>query len=251
LRRAEILQVGKAHMPTMDQLSALVERDEYWPVVVRRKGGRSHAARVPPDLILRTLDYVEYGRREIVETCLRNIVDYREPEAIFISSRTGKPLHPDSVTTIGRRAFRKAGIARANIHRLRARYAVRMVESQVEALCGDRIIGSESSWVETILVRTAESMGHTNPQSLRPYLTYVLNRRLQTAEGFTAERLSARLRQLELQEGTLLRRLKHQRGLQKVASQIKAGRDKAAASLLRKIADDIDERALRQETSAT
>lgn len=239
-RRAEILQVSKSHMPTIDQLADLVERDGFWPVVVNRKGGTSQALNVPPDLILRTLDYVEFGRRGIVETCLSTIVGYREPDQIFLSSRTGKPLHPDSVTSIGRQAFRKAGITRANIHRLRARFAVRTVETLVDAIFNDKMIGSESSWVETILVKAAEMMGHASPMSLRPYLTYVLNRRIRTADGTKADALASRLRQLELQEGTLVRRLDHQRDLQSAASHIKAGRNKDAASLLRRLADQLD-----------
>jgi len=238
-RRAEILQVCKAHLPTMDQLDGLVQRDEYWPVVVMRKGSRSQTIRVSPDLIVRTLDYIEFGRRKVVEACLKNI-DYREPDEIFLSSRTGKVLHPDSVTSIGRKVFRKAGITGANIHRLRARFAVRTIETLVEAMFGDRMIGSESTWIETILVKAAEMMGHASPLSLRPYLTYVLNRRIQTAESSRADALASRLRLLKLQEGTLERRLHHQRDLQSAASHIKAGRNKDAATLLRSMADELD-----------
>lgn len=239
-RRAEILQVCKTHLPTIDQLDALIQRDERWSVVVRRKGGRSQAILVSPDLIVRTLDYIEFGRRKVVEACLKNIDNYREPDEVFLSSRTGKVLHPDSVTSIGRKAFRKAGVTGANIHRLRARFAVRTIETLVEAMFGDRIIGSESIWIETILVKAAEMMGHASPLSLRPYLTYVLNRRIQTADGTKADALASRVRQLKLQEGTLERRLHHQRYLQSVASHIKAGRNEEAASLLRTMADELD-----------
>lgn len=239
-RRAEILQVGKSHMPTMEQLDALIEHDEYWPVIVRRKGGLTQALNAPPDLVLRTLDYRDGGRRRIVEACRKTIVGYREPDEIFLSSRTGMPLHPDSVTAIGRQVFGAAGIARANIHRLRARFAVRTVETLVDAVFGDRMIGSESNWVETILVKAAEMMGHASPRSLRPYLTYVLNRRILNADGTKANALAARLRQLKLAEGTLVRRLQSQKDLQIVASHLQAGRRKDAASLLRRMADQLE-----------
>lgn len=238
-RRAEILQVCKSHLPTMDQLGGLIQRDEYWPVVLRRKGGRSQTILVSPDLIVRTLEYIETERRKIVEARRKN-KDYREPDEVFLSSRTGKVLHPDSVTSIGRKAFRKAGISDANIHRLRARFAVRTIETLVDAVFCDRMIGSDSTWIETILVKAAEMMGHANPISLRPYLTYVLNRRIQRADGTKADALASRLRQLELQEGTLERRLHRQRELQSAASHIKAGRNKDAASLLRSIAEELD-----------
>lgn len=240
LRRVELLQVGKAHLPTMGQLDALIRRDEYWPLIVKRKGGRSQAMRVSPDLIVRTFDYIEFERRKIVEACLKKNVGYREPDEVFLSSRTGKVLHLDSVTSIGRKAFSKAGITGANIHRLRARFAVRVIETLVEAIFADRKIGSESSWIETILVKAAEMMGHANPLSLRPYLTYVLNRRIQTAGSTQADALASRIRQLELQAGTLDRRLHHQRDLQSVASHIRTGRKGEAASLLRRMADELD-----------
>lgn len=95
----------------------------------------------------------------------------------------------------------------ASIHRLRAKYAVRTIESLVDAIFNGDIVGSELSWVETILVKASEMMGHTAPTSLRPYLTYVLNRRMQVSDAVKAEKLATRVRQLELYESTLLRRL--------------------------------------------
>ena len=236
-RRAEFLQVGKSHMPSGDQLADLIEKDEPWAILVRRKGGKTKPLNVPTDLIIRTLDFIEFERREIVEKCLETIVGYREPDALFLSSTTGLVLHPDSVTSIGRRAFRQTGIQRANIHRLRARFAVRTIETLVEAVFSGQFVGSESSWVETILVKAAEVMGHADPRSLRPYLTYVLNRRIQTADATKAEKLSARLRQLRLHEGTLVRRLAEQHELLAVANHIRAGRKAEAASTLREMAD--------------
>lgn len=238
-RRAEFLRVGKSHMPTSDQLAGLIERDEPWLIGVKRKGGHSKPLNVPPDLIIRTLDFIQFGRRAIVEHCLSTIVGYREPDEIFLSSTTGRALHPDSVTSIGRRLFRTAGIERANIHRLRARFAVRVIETLVDAIFDGEMIGSESSWIETILIKAAEMMGHSSPQSLRPYLTYVLNRRIQTADATKAEKLASRLRQLRLHEGTLVRRLQRQKGLQTAARHLQAGRKSEAALLLREIADEL------------
>ncbi|MDC0434281.1 hypothetical protein OAM69_01405 [bacterium] len=128
-RRAELLRLCKSHMLTDDRLAALIERDEPWLLIVKRKGGASKPLHAPVDLIIRTLDYFQFSRREVVEHCQKNIVGYQEPDGIFLSSTIGLVLHPDSVTSIGRRTFRKAGIAQANIHRLRARFAVRAIET--------------------------------------------------------------------------------------------------------------------------
>lgn len=206
-RRAEFMQVRKSHMPRRDQLADLIERDEAWTVLVKRKGGGAKPLHVPPDLIVRTLDYIQFARRDIVSLCMKSIVGYHEPEEVFLSSTTGAPLHLDSVTSISRKTFGKAGVKNASIHRLRAKYAVRTIESLVDVIFNGDIVGSESSWVETILVKASEMMGHTSPTSLRPYLTYVLNRRMQVSDAVKAEKLATRVRQLELYESTLLRRL--------------------------------------------
>jgi len=149
-RRAEILRIGKSHMPTSDQLATVIERDEPWIIVVQRKGGALKPLNAPPDLVIRTLDFIQFERRDIVEHCLKTIVGYREPDELFLSGTTGMALHPDSVTSIGRRTCRKAGIERANIHRLRARYAVRMIETLVDAIFDGRTIGPESRYQFTV-----------------------------------------------------------------------------------------------------
>lgn len=100
-RRAEFLRVCKSHMPTSDKLAELVEKDEPCVIKVVRKGGKTKPLNVPLDLVFRTQDFIEFGRREIVEKCRKEIVGYREPEEVFLSSRTGLALHPDSVTSIG------------------------------------------------------------------------------------------------------------------------------------------------------
>lgn len=236
-RRAELLRIGKSHMPTSDVIADLIEKDEPYIIYIKRKGGKAKPLNVPIDLIIRTQDFIEFNRSKMVDECRLKIVGYCEPDEVFLSSTTGLVLHPDSVTSIGRRRFGEAGILNANIHRLRARFAVRVIETLVDALFDGQIIGPESSWIETILIKAAEIMGHADPRSLRPYLTYVLNRRLQTADASKADRLSARLRQLRLHEGTLVRRMSQHKDLQSIASHLQAGRNSEAATELRRLAE--------------
>lgn len=242
-RRKEVLALELSHMPTSDELAGLIERDEPWPILVKRKGKQLNAAAplyASPDLLIRTIDYIEFGRREIVVQCRSELVGYREPNAIFLSSTTGMSLHPDSVTAIGRRAFGEAGIERANIHRLRARYAVRIVETLVEAVfASEMMIGADSTWVETILEKAAQMMGHSHPRSLKPYLTYVLNRRIQTADSTKAAQLAARIRQMTLYEGTLVRRLQSIRDLGAVAKLIQSSQYTDALKGLNVISENI------------
>lgn len=231
-RRAEFLRIRLSDMPTPAQLSDCIENDTPWLISVLRKGGSRKPLLAPPDLLIRTLDYINISRAAIVDDCRKRISGYREPAHIFISSSNGELLHPDSVTSIGRKSFRKAGIANASGHRLRARFAIRVIETLVDALFDGDIVGPESAWVETILIKAAEIMGHASPASLKPYLTYVLNRRIQTSTSFNADKLATRLRQLTLHEAVLVQRLDGQKELQSAAQLIKSGNGAEAATVL-------------------
>lgn len=239
-RRSEILQIGKSHMPADDQLAELIERDEPWVVMVKRKGGRNKPLHLPPDLIIRTLSFIEYERRDIVVKCRGCIVGYREPDDLFLSSTSGEVLHPDSVTSMGRSVFRRAGVENSNIHRLRARFAVRTIETLVEALFGDTEIGSHSNRIETILTKAAEMMGHASPQSLRPYLNYVLNRRIQAADATKAARANTRIRLLKLDVDAYVRRLSSHKVLHHIVGNLADGKKAEAVAALRRLANEIE-----------
>lgn len=116
---------------------------------------------------------------------------------------------------------------------------MRTIETLVDAVFGSESIGANSNWIETILIKAAEAMGHSNPQSLRPYLTYVFNRRIQAADATKVEKLELRLQQLRLQEGTVVRRIDQHHKLQTIARQMQAGNDVSAAAALREIADQL------------
>lgn len=240
-RRAEFLQVKVSDLPSLDQLSDLIERDEPWTVDVVRKGGRNAKILVPTDLILRTWDYVEGSRSEIVRKFKSQTKAYREPDEIFLSSKTGQVLHPDSVTSIGRRLFRCADIRNANVHRLRARYAVRVVETLLDAVFDGQVdIGVGSTWVETILLMASERMGHMSPMSLRPYLNFILQRRINTSDASLVEDRKTKLRQLHLMELTAVKRLAHHSSLADAAQLVSSGNFGGAARSLRMLADQLD-----------
>ncbi|MBB5699892.1 hypothetical protein [Sphingomonas yantingensis] len=238
-RRSEILQVRKSHMPTQSELEKLIDLGEDWCIELKRKGGKTKPIYVSPDLVIRTMDFIEVGRADIVSLCKAKIVDYHEPDEVFISTRTGLVLHPDSVTSLGAKAFNSAGITNANIHRLRARKAVEVVETLVEAVFSGEMIGSQTSWIETILTLAAERMGHMSPESLRPYLNYVLKRRIEKSDANAVAKLKTKRRQLEAHVGTLARRLSQHCELHRAARLIADLRNEEAASALRRIADEL------------
>jgi integrase len=160
-------------------------------------------------------------------------------------------LDANSVTAIGLKSFKKAGIKNASIHRLRAAFAIRTIEALLDALDSGVVVGSESSFVETILVKAAEMMGHASPASLRPYLTYVLNRRLQASDAIKSERVASRLRQLRLYEGTMVRRIAHHQGLHLAASLMQSGKNAEAATVLLQLARELNDDGAIDELSRT
>jgi len=240
-RRCEFLQVKVLDLPTPDQLQDLIDHDQPWGVDVHRKGGRMGKLIPPSDLLLRTWDYVNGARAEIVErqTALRQ--GYIEPKEIFISSTTGAVLHPDTITRIGRQLFQKAGVTKANVHRLRARYVVRVIETLLDAMFNGQVdIGVNSSWVETILLKASEQMGHIHPSSLRPYLNYVLQRRIRQSDAVQLENKEAKLRQLALREIIAAKKVAQHGSLAKVSQLLRDGCYSEAAAGLRALAKDIE-----------
>jgi len=238
-RRAEMLQVRKSDMPTAQQLAEVLENNEKWRVDLRRKGGATKPVYVPPDLIIRTIDFIDFERSEIVCRLREKNAHYVEPDEVFLSSTTGLVLHPDSVTSLAGLAFAQSGIENANIHRLRARKLVVVIETLVEALFDDKLIGANSNWIETILTMASEAMGHMSPNSLRPYLNFVLKRRISTADSFRIADLETRRRQLRAHVSTLERRLSRNAAFQNVLLRIEDGETATAASLLRQLADEL------------
>jgi len=248
-RRFEFLQICKSHIPSFQEIAQLKARREDATIYVKRKGGNAKRLVAPRDLLTDTHSYILHERAALVSRCKLEIRGYGEPQHIFLSAKTGKVLHPDSVTSIGRRVFRAAGIKNANIHRLRARFAIRTIEVLVEGLFRGETVNTASNWVETILVKAAELMGHGHPDSLRPYLTYVLNRRLQTSEAMTSERLRAKIQKMLVEVEKVGHQLRFSKDLSAAAEVVrdgkKAGKVKmlAAAKRLHALAEELEKEA--------
>uniref|UniRef100_Q07PM8 Phage integrase domain protein SAM domain protein n=1 Tax=Rhodopseudomonas palustris (strain BisA53) TaxID=316055 RepID=Q07PM8_RHOP5 len=240
-RRAEILRVNLSQLPTPDQLDEIVEMGESWPIAIVRKGEAVWSINAPADLLLRTLDWVNHGRAQIVANCRNATVGYQEPNTVFISSRTGVALHRDSVTKFSGLDFAAAGVSNASLHRFRAKYCIEVIEALVDAVFANNLMeGSMSSWVETILIKASEQMGHMSPASLRPYLNYVLDRKVRTAEATKVQSLTSSIRQLECHRNTLRRTVDLNTHLREIAICIDLGKKNQAVELLRQLLSDVN-----------
>jgi len=226
------MQLRKSQLPKRDRFAELERSGIAWPIRVGRKGSKSGELRAQLGLIERVYQYIDNERREVVQRCKRQIVGYSEPDEVFLSSRTGMPLHLDSVTTMARRAFGMADIDNASFHRLRAKFICDTIGVLVDGIFGNRLIGPETNWIETILIKAAEMMGHVGPQSLRPYLTDVLNARIQTSDAFMGDRYRRAVKELELFELQLRERIDR---YQKLDEDAKVIRKKKKAEATRKM----------------
>jgi integrase len=201
-RRKEILSINIAQLPSPEELERLIEEDRPWHIRIVRKGGKKWELIVLPDLLMRTLDYIRSERKQIVETHGVN------PEEVFLSER-GHVLRPDSLTKLGKKAFEKAGVHNSNVHRFRAKFLLATIEALIDAMDVDpeRVLPG-SNMAETILVKAVEVMGHSSVESLRPYLNYALNRRVQNSKAFKLRNLDAKIRQLFHREAEARERLR-------------------------------------------
>lgn len=175
-RVSEIVQITVSDLPTVYDLQRLLAAD-FHVVKVKRKNQDEGELKVPIDLVLRTIDFIEHdeARSEIVEA--KGLMGHNNPP-VFLSEQ-GDALTTDSVTRICRELFAKAGISKANIHRLRAKYITVVVERCMDALeLEGQSMDVVTTWTETILFMAAELMGHAHPRTLGPYLNEIRSRRL-------------------------------------------------------------------------
>jgi integrase len=232
----------------------LIEDDRLWEIKVRRKGDSQFSnpskrtwgnLMASPDLILNTLMYIADERAEVVRKHRDNHIGYVEPDEVFLSEtytiRTRGVLQTDSLTAIGVSTFKRAGIENAGPHRFRARFAVRVVEELVDALLEGHInLGIGSDAIETLMTMASERMSHMSPRSIRPYINFVLARRLRNTDAHQAASMGERIRQLGLRELLMTKRLDNQACLHEIASFIREGKTAAAICALKSLTSSLE-----------
>lgn len=237
LRRFEILSLDTGQFPSREEIRRLRRMDEPFLIEVKRKRGYVTKVAVPLDLLDGTLDYIQGDRGEVARDLRR--LGKGISTSLFLSSRTGQSLRTLSVTRILKDAFVAAGIRKANIHRLRAKFAQDVLETFVDAMMGDKMLEPSSSLAETILTRVSQLMAHMSPLSLRPYLNQVLYRRLQTSDASRVRDLAVSLRLLTRQREAMYDQLAAFRPLVEIGRLIENGHEIKAAAALTKLADRV------------
>lgn len=206
-RRFEVIQLGRRHLPSRMKVQEIREAGGNHKVKITRKGGKTWSLEAPADLLEVTWDWVDGGMKEIADQ-FKSDPTYRQPDEIFLSEKTGLVLHKDSLTKIARLDFAEAGVENASLHRLRARFAVELIEREIRTLeISDIRIIAGSSVAETILTRVASRMGQRSTESLRPYLNHVLERRTRSPEAVAIADTETSVAVLERRLAPMLERI--------------------------------------------
>ena len=175
-RLFEMLQLRTDQLPTAAQLAACFKDKRPWQVEVvrknaQRKGERSNTLFFEVETVVACLDYVAEERQAVVDHVRGRNPTFVEPRELFISSTTGQPLRADSVTHMCGTLFRAAGIEKANIHRLRARFIVHVVLKVIAQVTGGQpSFGSLAAMKATITWKAALLAGNMSARSLLPYV---------------------------------------------------------------------------------
>jgi integrase len=243
VRRAEVLSLKRSQIPSWDEINALDETNETAEINVTGKGGKRRVIWATADLLGQTRDYIEEERKAIVRRWRRRLSSsYKDPQEIFLSSKTGSPLHPDTTSQKFAEAFREAGVAGSG-HRVRARFLTNLVERIYER--DFERLGSVPD-LTSVLLPAAQIAGHSDVRTLQPYLAIARKRLtgMTTAErkALAEEKAVAAERRL----GATLIKLKATRLVHELAQAILFGNKKKVAGALQKLQNALESSSLLQ-----
>lgn len=167
LRRTEIISISIDDLPPYSKCIDMLENDKIYFLEVTGKNGTIREVPVLPEVLLETHQFILDERNQL----LGDNENYSE-RAIFISGR-GEALNEQHFSRLISSAFRSFGNRKLTFHRLRARFASRLV--QYLRLEEESRVGRAGVNYETILERAAQLLGHSNLESLRFYLNVDLD----------------------------------------------------------------------------
>lgn len=185
IRRAEVLALKRSQIPEWDEILVMEETSEKKEITVIGKGNKKRSIWVGTDLLSQTRDYIEEERQALTNHLRQRLgSNYKNPKEIFLSSKSGGPLHPDTISQKFAQAFRKAGV-KGSGHRVRARFLTNLVEDAFEREFEK--LGSVPD-LTSVLLPVAQIAGHSNVETLQPYLAIAKKRLLRRT---VAERAAA------------------------------------------------------------
>ena len=168
LRRSEALSLTVRDIPYWEDIESKLTAGEVFTLSVRGKGGRVRPVIVLPESMARAREYIEGARARVVARAKRRNARYVDPEALFLSEKTGRSLSKDYVSARLAMLIRAAGVENASGHRLRATGLTALVTAYDGFDEGGKLLPAEQ-----VLWKAAERAGHRHWRSLEPYLRMV------------------------------------------------------------------------------
>lgn len=183
-RRSELLRLRIADLPTYKEAVRCELEHTFCKVTfLETKGGRPRTAPVSPYLILSTYEYIKNEREDVVGRFGAKDRRYREPEEVFLSSKTGRKLNERAVSNLFSGLLRATG-AEGHLHRLRAAGIQDLLDAMVEAEIARLGSDAKIDDVDLLgqLIRLKEYTGHKSLEGLLPYLNNLVQRRYRDSD---------------------------------------------------------------------
>jgi len=181
LRRGEIQSLRITMLPSVKECLDLKALDRVYWMKIRGKGGKERNVPVDPDLLLETRAF-SFGSKEHPSSREKMVMRRSRPikdDSIFLNANTGRALLGQSMSHIFRDAFAKS-TGRADrlglrLHRLRARFASKLVQELAIAAVERGQHMGEHSVQNNVLENAADILGHSDVKTLRAYLNAYLD----------------------------------------------------------------------------
>ncbi|MFB2757905.1 tyrosine-type recombinase/integrase [Shewanella xiamenensis] len=174
-RRMEALQIKVSDVPDWDTIEQYQRENKIFYVEVLGKRNRVRDLEFLPETMELIRGYIETERLEAVKAAKKRERFYKEPPDLFVGATTGRPLNKEYISRRLSGLMKKAGV-KGTGHRVRAKG----LTDVVAAFDGYDDRGQPKS-AQDVLIRAAEKAGHSNIESLRPYLA------LSRSEGIAAK----------------------------------------------------------------
>jgi len=173
MRRHEIAALVLSQLPLLEVAErARAHSEELTFALHITKGMKARETLVDPQLVIDTWSFILGTRSSLIKD--KSLRDLPSLE-IFLSWRTGKRLHPESITNIFSEKQRAAGITRASAHHLRSIGSTNRVENLIDMY---EQSGAPLPDEETLHLQVKELLGHSSVATSQKYTRREKKRRL-------------------------------------------------------------------------
>lgn len=171
LRESEALGLKLTDVPSWDDIDLALEENRAFVMKIVGKGGKTRYVPALPELMRRAKEYIEGDRASAIAAARQRNPAYRQPQALLVSQTSGNELNRQYLSKRLSLLLKSSGIKDVSGHRVRATF----IETQVEANDGYDQTGRPLP-AEQVLWKVGERVGHSSPESTRPYLNKVRSR---------------------------------------------------------------------------